>query len=116
MSNDAGTRGTHLDMRDLWNTVRSSRILARTPIFDLEQTIKCRKGQNRGKTFVKLRAAPWVNVIAITPEQRIVLVKQFRHGIDRVTLEIPAGLVAKRESSQQAAARELREETGYVGA
>ena len=115
MSKDAQKRRVYHAMRSLWSTVSSRKTLIRTPIFDLEQVAKCRKGQTGSRTYVKLRSAPWVNVIAITPEQRIVLVKQFRHGIDKVTLEIPAGLVAKHESSRQAAIRELREETGYVG-
>src|SRR5882672_7344946 len=99
MSNDAQKRELYRDMRSLWNSAGSPKILIRTPIFELEQAAKCRKGQTAVRTYVKLRSAPWVNVIAITPEQRIILVKQFRHGIDKVTLEIPAGLVAKRESS-----------------
>jgi 8-oxo-dGTP pyrophosphatase MutT (NUDIX family) len=51
--------------------------------------------------------------IIVGPE--IVLQKQYRPPIDKVVIEIPAGLVDAGESAEQAAVRELKEETGYVG-
>ena len=56
----------------------------------------------------------WVNVIAITPDEKIVLIKQYRHGIDKVTIEIPGGAVNFNEDKLLAAKRELQEETGYT--
>jgi len=45
----------------------------------------------------------------------IILQKQFRPPIDKVVIEVPAGLVDAGESAEEAAVRELKEETGYVG-
>ena len=56
----------------------------------------------------------WVNVIAITPEKKVVLIKQYRHGIDAVTVEIPGGAVNYNEDKLLAAKRELQEETGHT--
>jgi ADP-ribose diphosphatase len=62
-----------------------------------------------------LEAADWVNIVAITPEKNIVIVNQYRFGIGRRTMEIPAGILNRGETPEQAAKRELREETGYTG-
>ena len=66
------------------------------------------------RTFTVLDGVDWINVIAVTKDQQIVLVKQFRHGIEALTLEIPGGAVDPGEAHQSAAVRELREETGYT--
>jgi ADP-ribose pyrophosphatase len=63
---------------------------------------------------VILEASDWVNVVALTDEKRIVAVSQFRFGIRKLSLEIPAGLVDPGEEPLQAAKRELEEETGYA--
>ena len=62
-----------------------------------------------------LEAADWVNIVAITPERKVVIVKQYRFGIGKRTMEIPAGVMDPGETPEQAAKRELREETGYTG-
>ncbi|MBC7427651.1 MAG: NUDIX hydrolase [Bacteriovorax sp.] len=56
----------------------------------------------------------WVNVIAITKDQKIVLIKQYRHGTEEVTVEIPGGALNVGEDPRIGAERELREETGYT--
>src|SRR5690349_17029865 len=54
-----------------------------------------------------------VGVLALTPDGRLVMVRQFRPGPDRVVLNIPGGFVDPGESPEEAGARELAEETGY---
>ena len=63
-----------------------------------------------------IECANWVNVIALTPDQQLVMIEQFRHGSDTVELEIPGGMIDPKDATPEAGAvRELREETGYEG-
>jgi 8-oxo-dGTP pyrophosphatase MutT (NUDIX family) len=67
-------------------------------------------------SFYVIDCANWVNVIAITPDQQLVMIEQFRHGTETVELEIPGGMIDPEDASPlEAGVRELREETGYAG-
>lgn len=64
--------------------------------------------------FIVLQMREWVNVIAVTRQARIVIIEQYRHGTQEVGVEIPGGVVDPGDSElEQAARRELLEETGY---
>ncbi len=65
--------------------------------------------------YYVIHLADAVNVVAITPDRRIVLVRQFRAGSRRDSLETPGGLLNPDEDPLAAGARELLEETGYAG-
>ncbi len=57
--------------------------------------------------------ASWANVVALTKNNEVVLVKQYRHGVQEVLLELPGGVVDDGENPLEGAKRELMEETGY---
>lgn len=84
-----------------------------------ERILTLRRDRSRsphtGETypFLVMEATDWINVIPITPEGSVVLIYQYRHGTEAVTLEIPGGMVDAGEETAVSAARELKEETGY---
>ena len=65
--------------------------------------------------MVVLENPDWVNIIALTPADELVMVEQYRQGSETVELEIPGGMVDEGETPLEAGLRELREETGYEG-
>ena len=84
-------------------------------ITDIEsRSAKCER-TGKEDTFYKFLFSDWVNVIAITRNREILLVKQFRFGTNQVELEIPGGGINRGEDPVEAGCRELFEETGYAG-
>jgi ADP-ribose pyrophosphatase len=63
--------------------------------------------------FYIIESRDWINVIPLTADHRVVMVRQYRHGSREITLEIPGGLLDPGDTPEEAAARELLEETGY---
>lgn len=86
-----------------------------TRIFDVVKAIFRHPRREQEQDFFVINAPDWVNVIALTPDGQLVLVRQFRYGSNEFSLEIPGGVIDAGEDPVAAGLRELREESGYVG-
>jgi 8-oxo-dGTP pyrophosphatase MutT (NUDIX family) len=100
---------------ELW-TVLSSTYLSRKPWLTLRQD----RGRLPNGTIIDdhniLEYPDWVNIVAITPDKNIILVRQYRHGLRAVHFELPAGVCEVSDNGpEETARRELFEETGYGG-
>ncbi len=93
----------------------ATRSLAATRIFDVQGVQFRHPVRGTEREFVVIDAPDWVNVLALTPDHRLVMVNQFRYGTDAFSWEIPGGVIDRGEDPVTAGVRELREETGYVG-
>jgi ADP-ribose pyrophosphatase len=76
-----------------------------------ERFVSGRNGTEVDATIIE--SPDWVNVLPLTPDGQVVLIRQYRFGCMSETLEIPGGLIDPGEEPVVAAGRELREETGY---
>jgi ADP-ribose pyrophosphatase len=69
---------------------------------------------NKANEFYTIETKDWVNIIPLTENREVVMIRQYRHGSNEISLEIPGGLVDEKHP-EKAALRELLEETGYEG-
>ncbi|TXT53403.1 MAG: hypothetical protein BAJALOKI1v1_2450003 [Promethearchaeota archaeon] len=100
-------------MIDEWKILKSEKLLGLN-IFDVVRRYYQRP-DNKKKIYAHILELPnWVNIVGIDEENRILLIKQFRFGNNRIELEIPGGIIEKEETPKEAAIRELKEETGYT--
>jgi 8-oxo-dGTP pyrophosphatase MutT (NUDIX family) len=94
-----------------WRT-ETARTVLDHPVLRVEKVRRSAGGP--AHEFLLLTSPDWVNVVPVTDDGLVVLIRQWRHGVGGPTLEIPGGLVDPGESPAAAAARELAEETGYA--
>ena len=96
-----------------WRRTRSE-VVAECRVFRVRRDISISPQTGREHDFYVLTAGDWINVIPLTADNEVVMIEQYRHGSEEVTLEIPGGMVDLEESPHHAAVRETLEETGYV--
>lgn len=97
-----------------WQKLGESAV-AQTRVFEL-RNVRYRHPRRDGERNFSVIASPdWVNVLAVTPQHHLVLVSQFRFGIEAGSLEIPGGMIDPGEDPLAGGLRELREETGFEG-
>lgn len=99
---------------DKWQVISSSYV-----VDDRWLTVRadhCRDGEVDINPYYVFEYSPWVNIVALTAQAELILVRQYRHGTRSIDLELPAGAFDSSEASAVLAARrELLEETGYTG-
>jgi len=97
-----------------WKKLREEPF-AQTRIFDVVRAHYHHPRREKPQDFFVINPPDWVNVVALTTDRRLVLVRQFRYGINEFSLEIPGGVIDAGEDPVVAGVRELREESGFVG-
>lgn len=108
----ADSQDQEVKMPKPWPLVRS------TPeksywVFSVRADTACCPRTGQEHDFYVLESPDWINVIPLTPDNQVVMVRQYRHGTREITLEIPGGLADAGDTAEDAARRELLEETGY---
>jgi len=96
-----------------WNDVERREIYAGR-IFTIRQDRLRSPLTGREHAFDVVEAPDWVNVVAVTADDKVLLIRQYRVGTRTVTTEVPGGTVDPGERPLDAARRELLEETGYT--
>ena len=96
-----------------WKVVESKHIFEQ-PWFTVRKDVCDLPNGKKHSAYYILEYPSWVSAFALTEDNKVVMVKQYRHGLGVISKELPGGVVDKGETESTAIARELKEETGYV--
>lgn len=91
----------------------NKKIVFRTEWFNIEEETYHGFDALQNKPFYRINAPDGVIILATTTKKKILLIKQFRPALNAYTIELPSGGILSGEKSEDAAKRELLEETGY---
>ncbi len=96
-----------------WSVLKSKRLLSHR-LFDIQEVSAESPYTKKIHPFIYLDSQDWVNIVPITPDHQLIMIEQYRHGSQSISLEIPGGMIDSGETAEQAAIRECIEESGYA--
>jgi 8-oxo-dGTP pyrophosphatase MutT (NUDIX family) len=96
-----------------WTVLRRTTLVERRYLELRQEHVRLANGQEIDDFYV-IDVSDWAAVLCVTASREIVLVRQYRHGVGKESIELPAGGLEPGEDPEAAAARELLEETGYA--
>ncbi|MDD7751072.1 MAG: NUDIX hydrolase [bacterium] len=104
------------DPKSQWLPLESPREIFKSRVITLcAENCKCLR-TGAVHEFITCRTCDWVNIVAVTKQHELVLIRQFRHGTRETEREIPGGCIDRTDPSPvEAGIRELMEETGFAG-
>ena len=98
-----------------WQVLKDTAVVSQRWLEVREQHVRLANGHEIERYHL-IHGPHWAAVLCLTAEGQLILVRQYRHGIARASLELPAGVIEPSEAPIDAARRELREESGFDAA
>ena len=96
-----------------WKIVSSEKLFSAPWLNVRKDVCELPDGRKHSDYYI-LEYPDWATAFAMTEDGKVVMVRQYRHGLGVISTELPGGVIDAGETPEQAIARELKEETGYV--